>query len=188
MGLATQQEYDAALVQDLLDRMAAGKADFTLTFRRLSDAAEDAARDRDVRHLFIDPTAYDSWARRWRSRLADETRGVTERGAAMRAVNPAYIPRNYRVEEVIRAAVADNDFEPFERFGQILATPTTLGWSSPLMPSRPRSTRVPTGRSAAPETTRCPFVGRSVCPLGCHDGLAASGLLIDAISIASRQA
>ena len=46
-----------------------------------------------------------------------------ERGAAMRAVNPAYIPRNHRVEEVIRAAVADHDFEPFERLGQILANP-----------------------------------------------------------------
>ncbi len=123
LGLATRQEGDAALVQDLLDRMAAGKADFTLTFRRLSDAAEDAARDRDVRDLFIDPTAYDSWAGRWRSRLADEPRGAAERGAAMRAVNPAYIPRNHRIEEVIRAAVADHDFAPFERLGQILATP-----------------------------------------------------------------
>ncbi len=38
LGLATRQEGDAALVQDRLDRMAAGKADFTLTFRRIRAA------------------------------------------------------------------------------------------------------------------------------------------------------
>ncbi len=123
LGLATRREGDAALLQDLLDRMAAVKADFTLTFRRLCDAAADPARDRDVRDLFIDPTAYDDWAERWRSRLGDEPRDGSERRAAMRAVNPAYVPRNHRIEEAIAAAVADRDFEPFERLGRVLAMP-----------------------------------------------------------------
>ena len=39
IGLFTARDGDEALVQDLLDAMAQGKADFTLTFRRLSDAA-----------------------------------------------------------------------------------------------------------------------------------------------------
>ena len=123
LGLATQRDGDAALLQDLLDRMAAAKADFTLTFRRLCDAAADPARDRDVRDLFIDPTAYDGWAERWRSRLGEEPRDGGARRAAMRVVNPAYVPRNHRIEEVIAAAVADGDFEPFERLGRVLAQP-----------------------------------------------------------------
>ena len=52
LGLAAVHDDDLVLVQDLLDRMAAGKADFTLTFRRLCDAAQDPAHDRGVRDLF----------------------------------------------------------------------------------------------------------------------------------------
>ena len=122
LGLATRQEGDAALVEDLLARMAEGRADFTLTFRRLGDAAADPARLRDVRDLFIDPTAFDAWAEQWRRRLADEPRDGAARRAAMRAVNPAYVPRNHRVEEVIRAALT-GDFRPFERLGTVLARP-----------------------------------------------------------------
>jgi uncharacterized protein YdiU (UPF0061 family) len=40
----------------------------------------------------------------------------------MRVVNPAFIPRNHRVEEVIRAAL-DEDLEPFEQLLKVLAHP-----------------------------------------------------------------
>src|SRR6185312_6383213 len=52
IGLFSQRDGDEALVQDLLDAMAIGKADFTLTFRRLGDAARDAAHDDKVAALF----------------------------------------------------------------------------------------------------------------------------------------
>jgi uncharacterized protein YdiU (UPF0061 family) len=41
----------------------------------------------------------------------------------MRAVNPAFIPRNHRIEEVIEAAVVAADFTPFEALLLILAKP-----------------------------------------------------------------
>jgi uncharacterized protein YdiU (UPF0061 family) len=41
----------------------------------------------------------------------------------MKAVNPAYIPRNHRVEEVIRAAVDRDDFRPFEELLSVLSKP-----------------------------------------------------------------
>jgi uncharacterized protein YdiU (UPF0061 family) len=41
----------------------------------------------------------------------------------MRAANPAYIPRNHRVEAMIRAAVDRNDFAPFEELLAVLAKP-----------------------------------------------------------------
>ena len=100
IGLFTARDGDEALVQDLLDAMAKNQADFTLTFRRLSDAAADADDD-SVRAQFTDPAAFDEWAVRWRQRLADEPQSAAERQAAMRAVNPAFIPRNHRVEAVI---------------------------------------------------------------------------------------
>ena len=41
----------------------------------------------------------------------------------MRAVNPAYIPRNHRVEAVIEAAVERDDFAPFEELLMVLSKP-----------------------------------------------------------------
>ena len=49
LGLAAEHEGDDALAQDLLDRMASNRADFTLTFRRLCDAAAGPEGDTEVR-------------------------------------------------------------------------------------------------------------------------------------------
>ena len=123
IGLFTARDGDEALVQDLLDAMAKNKADFTLTFRGLSAAAEDAARDQDARTHFADPIAYDEWVARWRQRTGEEPQTPAERAAMMRAVNPAFIPRNHRIEAVIQAAVARDDYAPFEELIAVLAKP-----------------------------------------------------------------
>jgi uncharacterized protein YdiU (UPF0061 family) len=62
LALSAEREGDAALAEDLLQRMAANRADFTLTFRRLCDAAAGPEGDEGIRTLFADPGAYDSWA------------------------------------------------------------------------------------------------------------------------------
>ena len=46
-----------------------------------------------------------------------------ERQAAMRSVNPAFIPRNHRVEAVIEAAVNRDDFTLFEELLTVLSKP-----------------------------------------------------------------
>ena len=120
VGIAMARDHDEALLQDLLERMAANQADFTLTFRRLADAAEDPAADATVRTLFTDPAAYDAWAAAWHARLAQEAPG---RGAAMRAVNPLYIPRNHLVEEALSAAIAGDDLAPFEALLAVIRRP-----------------------------------------------------------------
>ena len=121
VGLFTAQDGDEALIQDLLDAMAKNAADFTLTFRHLGNAAADDAAD--VRAQFTDPAAFDEWANRWRARLALEPQSAAERKAAMAAVNPAFIPRNHRIEAVIAAAVNADDYAPFEELLTVLAKP-----------------------------------------------------------------
>jgi len=123
LGLTTEQGDDLVLAQALLGVMAEGRADFTLTFRRLCDAAAAEEADAEVRSLFADPAAYDAWAARWRERLGAEPVPPAERRAAMRAANPAYIPRNHRVEAVISAAIDHDDFAPFEELLTVLAHP-----------------------------------------------------------------
>ncbi len=123
LGLFEERPEDAELAADLLQRMAANGADFTLTFRRLCDAAAGPEQDGGLHALFADPAAYDAWAANWRQRLAAEGGEPAPRQAAMRMVNPAYIPRNHLVEEALEAAVARQDFAPFQAMLDVLARP-----------------------------------------------------------------
>ncbi len=123
LGLATERADDGVLVQDLLDRLAANRVDFTAFFRRLGDAAADAAADAPVRDLFVDPATYDDWAVRWRARLAAEPGDGPARRAAMRRRNPAFIPRNHLVEAALAAAVEHGDLAPFDELAAVLSRP-----------------------------------------------------------------
>jgi uncharacterized protein YdiU (UPF0061 family) len=118
IGLVGDSEADTALTQDLLRMMAENGADFTLTFRSLSEGDDGATRV-----LFADASAYDTWADRWRRHLEEKGTEPDLRREAMRAVNPAYIPRNHMVERVIQAAVASDDFGPFEALLNVLSRP-----------------------------------------------------------------
>jgi serine/tyrosine/threonine adenylyltransferase len=127
-GLQEGRDGDVALIHDLLGTMHAQQADFTLTFRALCDAAdEDAAIEgagfQKLRALFTDPAGLDAWAVSWRARLAGENMNGAARGAAMRRVNPLYIPRNHQIEKAIRAAVDGEDFGPFARLHHVLSRP-----------------------------------------------------------------
>ncbi|NDW07321.1 protein adenylyltransferase SelO [Jiella pacifica] len=123
IGLSGLLAEDVALVGDLLKTMADNRADFTLTFRRLCDAAAGPEGDEGVRALFDDPAAYEQWAVRWRQRLQAEPQDAVARRSAMRTVNPAFIPRNHRIEAVIDAAVERDDLGPFDELVAVLARP-----------------------------------------------------------------
>ena len=120
LGLRKALDGDDALVQELFACMANGKADFTLMFRRLSDWSE---QDANVRKLFEDPASFDGWAMKWQQRLALENTPAADRQAAMRAVNPAYIPRNHRVEAALAAAQADSDLSLVDELLAVLSRP-----------------------------------------------------------------
>ena len=114
---------DLDLVRELLQAMHENAADFTLTFRRLRAAAADETADAEASGLFANPLAYDRWAAKWRSRLVADGREPNARATAMRAVNPAFIPRNHRVEQALEAAIEDGDFSPFAELLTILSRP-----------------------------------------------------------------
>lgn len=123
LGLLRTEQDDFALAQDLLQRMTANSADFTLTFRRLSDAVVDPAAEASVRNLFTNPASFDEWSGQWRARLLLDGNDTAAQQAVMRGANPAFIPRNHRVEEAIVAAVDRADFAPFETLVIVLSRP-----------------------------------------------------------------
>ena len=113
LGIAVPHPDDADLIQRLLDLMQTDGADFTNTFRALGT---DAARDQ-----FTDREAYDAWNVDFTARVSD-----LPDAADLRArTNPAVIPRNHRIEQMIEAATA-GDMAPFERLMKTYASPFTL--------------------------------------------------------------
>ena len=115
LGLSGPSEAGAAMAYDLLRRMALNQADFTRTFRALSGETPAAARAE-----FRDPAAFDAWLPGWQAQVA----GIpdADRVAIMQGANPAFIPRNHRVEQAIQAGLK-GDFTPFHRLNAVLARP-----------------------------------------------------------------
>ena len=124
IGLPGEEKQDFELALDLLTRMANQRVDFTLAFRRLSDApAGDTAAKAMVRMLFDDPGAHDEWDAKWRRRFAEDGLDTASRRQAMRAVNPAFIPRNHLVQKAIDHASQAEDFGPMEDLLSVVVAP-----------------------------------------------------------------
>jgi uncharacterized protein YdiU (UPF0061 family) len=123
LGLLCELEDDRALAAELLERLASNRVDYTLFFRRLCDVVEDASTEAHLASMFEQPEAYHSWADKWRYRLTkDSSETAVVRAAAMRRANPAFIPRNHRIEQAIAAATR-GDYAPFETLVRVLARP-----------------------------------------------------------------
>ena len=133
LGLHSVEEDDAGLIEALLARMADQRADFTNTFRALADG--------NARDQFIDPTVYDSWDALWQQRRARDGSTTEDQHALMRKTNPAVIPRNHRIEEAIQAAVSE-DYEPFFKLIEILATPFELAAKNAAFANPPQQNEI----------------------------------------------
>ena len=124
LGLITERTEDNHLIQELFDCMAENKTDFSHTFRALSELSDHASDlDFSMEKLFKNPKKINNWLIKWRDRLPHETRKEDERKADMRSVNPKFIPRNHRIEQVINSAINEDDFSPFHEITKVLTFP-----------------------------------------------------------------
>lgn len=123
LGLQSAEAGDVDLIQSLLSWMEKSKADFTNTFRDLS-SAEPPVKNRCGDSDFL------AWHSQWQQRLCREVRPIPLVYAAMRAVNPAVIPRNHRVEEALSAAEDYDDLSVLHRLLAALAMPYEAGADS----------------------------------------------------------
>jgi uncharacterized protein YdiU (UPF0061 family) len=109
IGLVSEEDEDIGLIGELLGAMQEAKADFTITFRQLANGEET--------------DGLEAWLPKWHERLKRDPQSDEERQTLMRNANPAYIPRNHLVEEMITAAVEQGDYDPFETMLAVLADP-----------------------------------------------------------------
>ncbi|MGH8297038.1 MAG: hypothetical protein ACRETZ_16310, partial [Steroidobacteraceae bacterium] len=75
-----------------------------------------------LRELFADSSDIASWLRDWRHLLAHDPEPLEEKVAAMRAANPAVIPRNHRVQTALDAAES-GDYGPFRALLEVVQRP-----------------------------------------------------------------
>ena len=104
LGLAAPGDADVDLITEFLALMAELGADFTNTFRALTDNPDAA----------LEHQAFSAWRAKWQARGPDH--------ALMAQSNPAIIPRNHRVEEAIQSA-GYGDWGPFHALHSALGSP-----------------------------------------------------------------
>jgi uncharacterized protein YdiU (UPF0061 family) len=103
LGVLDAREDDAELVVELFGLLEARRADWTNFWRALSHA------DAGALALIGTDTASAAWFERCARRTADDPRGDAARRAAMRAVNPKYVLRNWVAQEAIAACESGDD-------------------------------------------------------------------------------
>lgn len=126
LGLLEKHDGDRQLAEDLFAAMTDDKLDFTNTFRQLCDLVAPG-NDRET-NQGVQPAsqetapAFDDWLVKWHQRLAQESAAPDDRLKVMRSKNPAFIPRNHRVDAALRAAIS-GDLEPFDELIRVLSKP-----------------------------------------------------------------
>ncbi|GJP41952.1 hypothetical protein CLOM_g1565 [Closterium sp. NIES-68] len=128
--------YDKDLTHSLLQLMAKHSSDFTNTFRALSRVpASGASSDADLlgpmrKALGLQGAGgegekareWADWLRLYTAKLRAQNVSDADRRAAMDAVNPAYILRNYQCQLAIEAAER-GDFSVTRRLQEVLQRP-----------------------------------------------------------------
>lgn len=133
LGIFNEEEEDETLIKDLLDMMKKYEADYTNTFLALTfEKYEDS-------DLFRTPE-FTEWHEKWKARLGRQEEAKESIQELMKNYNPAVIPRNYRVEAALEAAVEHEDLSVMERLLDVLSrpfdhSPDQIDYSKPPEPS-----------------------------------------------------
>jgi uncharacterized protein YdiU (UPF0061 family) len=92
--------------------MQQSKADYTNTFAILSQEKQVS-----------EEPEFTSWHQRWIKRLTHQQQSMSDSLQLMQRRNPAYIPRNHKVEEALSAASDKADFNVMHRLLEVLSKP-----------------------------------------------------------------
>lgn len=127
---------DDARFEGMMETLLRVETDMTVFFRRLALLDPAGLPADDVALLgpisaswyhadrvgAADRSAIADWIRQWGARAASDGRPHIARAAAMNAVNPVYVLRNYLAQQAIDAAT-QGDLGPLHRLQQVLRRP-----------------------------------------------------------------
>ena len=116
LGLRGDSADDDALARDWLELLHRAGADWTISFRRLHDAADGSTPAPLAAQFPGRGDALHDWLVRWRAR------GTAEARAAMPALNPHLVLRHHLAQQAIDAAER-GDFAPAQALHEALRQP-----------------------------------------------------------------
>ena len=116
LGLFNKEEEDENLILSLLTIMNKFKADYTSTFLNLT------LGNLEEMSIFKSDD-FKKWYESWQARLAKQNKSRDEIKKLMQSNNSTVIPRNYIVENAIKAAVNNNDYSVINKFLEALKNP-----------------------------------------------------------------
>ncbi|MFY3386362.1 protein adenylyltransferase SelO [Paracidovorax sp. MALMAid1276] len=119
LGLTTEREQDAELIDDILLLLARNGVDYPIFWRRLSHAVRAGAFE-PVRDLFADREAFDAWLLSYSELSALDSKALST--DLMLKTNPKFVLRNHLGEQAIRAAKL-GDFGEIETLQRLLERP-----------------------------------------------------------------
>ena len=114
LGLFNEENSDIRLIETLLAVMENEEVDYTNTFL-------DLTFNRIPKSL-CDSTEFKNWYQNWQQRLSSQNKSKEEVLQLMKNNNPAVIPRNFRVEEALKAA-NEGDLSVMEKLLYVLSNP-----------------------------------------------------------------
>lgn len=123
LGISVPQDKDVQLLNRFLTLLEQDKRDFNGTFRLLADTSTTELHAA-LRDHFIQRDAATEWADLYIRRLTEQGEEDELRMAAMQAVNPRYLLRNYLAQNAIDAA-QQGDYSVFRELLDALRTPFT---------------------------------------------------------------
>ena len=113
LGIFNDESGDDSLVEDLLNIMHKNNEDYTNTFIKLTFGHASLFEIR----------GFKEWYYKWQERLNRQAQTKEESFELMKNSNPAVIPRNYRIEEVLKSADEMGDLSPMEALISVLNKP-----------------------------------------------------------------
>ncbi|XP_066485127.1 protein adenylyltransferase SelO-like isoform X2 [Tiliqua scincoides] len=129
LGLLGDSEDDGYLIAFLLKLMEDTKADFTMTFRQLSEISQDQLKELSIPQEFwaLQDVAkhkfFANWVAMYLLRLKRNTGdSYSERSRRMIGINPRYVLRNWMAESAVQKAER-NDFSEVRLLQQVLQHP-----------------------------------------------------------------
>jgi serine/tyrosine/threonine adenylyltransferase len=135
LGLHTAQEADAALIEQLLQSFRHVETDMTLFFRGLAQVDFTSPHSPDnvpaaLQQSWYDPepdgtatAALMDWLQQYHQRLQPEDQPQYARAAAMNAVNPLYVPRNWLAQLAIDEIDEHGTTSKLEELMQVFRLP-----------------------------------------------------------------
>ncbi len=120
IGLAGNNQKNQSLLKRLLKIMMDNQSDYTITFRGISEVLRDNLDE--FYGQFNDREEIDVWLIDWQNQLKEEHKDIASLAEQLDSINPAFIPRNHILQEVIEGAY-ENDFTKFYEMIEIIKNP-----------------------------------------------------------------